>query len=235
VIPIRDQAGTDPGRGAHPGGQPPLFFCTDAGAVGGRLLGLATGDVRRALCVIWRHRPRGTNGIPTRSWRRFEKNEPWLSSAWQRLGAIVQLAVDAGLSRERIFVCASPRAPAYRASLWPEILPRYGGLIAFTGGLIGPPDADLHHEGDLGEMPAAVLVSGDPDPHVPWSRVLESAEQFTAMGAAVKTQRFPGRPHTVPASGNQICARAYLQESSLTKILRESLCPGITARLKVGP
>jgi predicted esterase len=73
---------------------------------------------------------------------------------------------------------------------------RYGGLIAFTGGLIGPPDADLRHEGNLGGMPA-LFSSGDPDPHVPWTRVLESAEQFTAMGAEVKTQRYPGRPHTV--------------------------------------
>jgi predicted esterase len=73
---------------------------------------------------------------------------------------------------------------------------RYGGLIAFTGGLIGPPDASLHHAGNLEGMPA-LFSSGDPDPHVPWSRVLASAEQFTAMGAAVKTQRYPGRPHTV--------------------------------------
>ena len=69
-------------------------------------------------------------------------------------------------------------------------------MIAFTGGLIGPQGADLHHEGDLEGMPA-LFSSGDPDPHVPWSRVLESAQQFTAMGAAVKTQRYPGRPHTV--------------------------------------
>jgi phospholipase/carboxylesterase len=68
--------------------------------------------------------------------------------------------------------------------------------VAFTGGLIGPPDADLHHPGNLADMPA-LFSSGDPDPHVPWSRVLASAEQFTAMGAKVRTQRYPGRPHTV--------------------------------------
>ena len=73
---------------------------------------------------------------------------------------------------------------------------RYGGLVALTGGLIGPPDMDLHHPGDLAGTPA-LFSSGDPDPHVPWSRVLESAEQFTTMGADVQTQRYPGRPHTV--------------------------------------
>jgi phospholipase/carboxylesterase len=126
----------------------------------------------------------------------IEKNEPWLSSALAKVATIVQQAVAAGLSRDRIFVCGFSQGACLSSEFVARNPARYGGLIAFTGGLIGPPDADLHHEGNLGEMPA-LFSSGDPDPHVPWSRVLESAEQFTAMGAAVKTQRYPGRPHTV--------------------------------------
>jgi phospholipase/carboxylesterase len=126
----------------------------------------------------------------------IEKNEPWLSSALAKVGTIVQQAVAAGLSRDRIFVCGFSQGACLSSEFVARNPARYGGLIAFTGGLIGPPDADLHHKGDLEGMPA-LFSSGDPDPHVPWSRVLESAEQFTAMGAAVKTQRYPGRPHTV--------------------------------------
>ena len=126
----------------------------------------------------------------------IEKNEPWLSSALAKVGTIVQQAVTAGLSRDRIFVCGFSQGACLSSEFVARNPARYGALIAFTGGLIGPPDADLHHEGDLSGMPA-LFSSGDPDPHVPWSRVLESAEQFTAMGAAVKTQRYPGRPHTV--------------------------------------
>ena len=126
----------------------------------------------------------------------IEKNEPWLSSALAKVGTIVQQAVAAGLSRDRIFVCGFSQGACLSSEFVARNPARYGGLIAFTGGLIGPPDTDLHHRGDLEGMPA-LFSSGDPDPHVPWSRVLESAEQFTAMGAAVKTQRYPGRPHTV--------------------------------------
>jgi phospholipase/carboxylesterase len=126
----------------------------------------------------------------------IEKNEPWLSSALAKVGTIVQQAVAAGLSHDRIFVCGFSQGACLSSEFVARNPARYGGLIAFTGGLIGPPDADLHHKGDLAGMPA-LLSSGDPDPHVPWSRVLESAEQFTAMGAAVKTQRYPGRLHTV--------------------------------------
>jgi len=126
----------------------------------------------------------------------IEKNEPWLSSALAKVGTIVQQAVAAGLSRDRIFVCGFSQGACLSSEFVARNPARYGALIAFTGGLIGPPDADLRHEGDLGGMPA-LFSSGDPDPHVPWSRVLESAEQFTTMGAAVKMQRYPGRPHTV--------------------------------------
>jgi phospholipase/carboxylesterase len=126
----------------------------------------------------------------------IEKNEPWLSSALAKVGTIVQQAVAAGLSRDRIFVCGFSQGACLSSEFVARNPARYGGLIAFTGGLIGPPDTDLHHKGDLEGMPA-LFSSGDPDPHVPWSRVLESAEQFTVMGAEVKTQLYPGRPHTV--------------------------------------
>jgi predicted esterase len=125
-----------------------------------------------------------------------EQNEPWLSSALAKVGATVELALQAGLARERIFICGFSQGACLSSEFVASNPARYGGMIAFTGGLIGPPDADLHHAGDLGGMPA-LFSSGDPDPHVPWSRVLASAEQFTAMGAEVQTQRFPGRTHTV--------------------------------------
>jgi predicted esterase len=123
-------------------------------------------------------------------------NEPWLSSALAKVGAIVQFAVDAGVLLERVFVCGFSQGACLSSEFVARNPARYGGLIAFTGGLIGPPDTNLKHAGNLAGMPA-LFSSGDPDPHVPWSRVLESAEQFTAMGADVKTQRYPGRPHTV--------------------------------------
>ena len=55
---------------------------------------------------------------------------------------------------------------------------------------------DLRHPGDLAGTPA-LLSTGDPDPHVPWSRVQASADQLTAMGAIVETRRHAGRPHTI--------------------------------------
>jgi phospholipase/carboxylesterase len=126
----------------------------------------------------------------------IEENEPWLSSALAKVAAAVELAEEARISRERIFLCGFSQGACLSSEFVARHPARYGGMIAFTGGLIGPPGANLHHGGSLAGMPA-LFSSGDPDPHVPWSRVVASAEQFTAMGAEVRTQRYEGRPHTV--------------------------------------
>ena len=124
------------------------------------------------------------------------ENEPALSSALRKVGAIVEFAVDAGVARERIFVCGFSQGACLASEFVARYPARYGGLVAFTGGLIGPPDMDLYHPGDLEGMPA-LFSSGDPDPHVPWARVQASGEQLAAMGAQVRVQQYPGRAHTI--------------------------------------
>jgi phospholipase/carboxylesterase len=126
----------------------------------------------------------------------IRENEPWLSSALAKVGSIVKQAVDAGISQEKIFICGFSQGGCLSAEFAARNPAQYGGVISFTGGLIGPPDADLHHSGSFAGMPA-LFSSGDPDPHVPWSRVVASADQFRAMGAEVQLQRYAGRPHTV--------------------------------------
>jgi predicted esterase len=167
------------------------------GASAEDILGLAT-EMYDERFAYFAPQAAGHSWYPNSFLAPLEMNEPWLSSALAKVGTIVQQAVAGGVSRDRIFLCGFSQGACLSSEFVARNPARYGGLIAFTGGLIGPPDADLRHEGDLGGMPA-LFSSGDPDPHVPWSRVLESAEQFTAMGADVKTQRYPGRPHTVLA------------------------------------
>jgi phospholipase/carboxylesterase len=126
----------------------------------------------------------------------IKDNEPWLSSALAKVGSIVKQAVDTGISLEHVFICGFSQGGCLSAEFAARNPARYGGVISLTGGLIGPPDVDLHHPGNFAGMPA-LFSSGDPDPHVPWSRVMASAEQFREMGADVQQQRYPGRPHTV--------------------------------------
>lgn len=129
-----------------------------------------------------------------------EANEPYLSSALGRVSAIVQAIEQAGIRRDRVVVAGFSQGACLATEFVASHPAQYGGLIAFTGGLIGPPGSlgkDWRHtERELDGMPA-LLSSGDPDPHVPWARVEESASILSVMGAAVTLRRHPGRPHTV--------------------------------------
>jgi predicted esterase len=125
-------------------------------------------------------------------------NEPYLSSALRKVGSVVAEIEAAGISRDRIVIAGFSQGACLATEFVASNPARYAGIIAFTGGLIGPPDADLHHEGSLAGTPA-LFLSGDPDPHVPWQRVQASAAELERMGALVTARRYPGRPHTISA------------------------------------
>jgi phospholipase/carboxylesterase len=145
----------------------------------------------------------------------LEQNEPYLSSALDRVESIVQLARAAGIAPENIVVAGFSQGACLVTEFVARHPRRYAGLIAFTGGLIGPPGSDLTHPGDLAGTPA-FFGSGDPDPHVPWQRVQQSAEILKQMGADVAAHRYPGMPHTV-TPGEIETARQHVGTLSIHK------------------
>lgn len=139
------------------------------------------------------------------------QNEPWLSSALRLVASLVDDCLAGGVAAERIGVCGFSQGACLATEFAASNPRRYGALIAFTGGLIGPPGSDLGHSGSFAGMPA-LFSSGDPDPHVPWQRVEESAAVLREMGARVEVMRYEGRPHTVLPS--EIRAAQVMLEGS---------------------
>lgn len=128
----------------------------------------------------------------------LDKNEPWLSSSLELLKAAVERIAAAGIPREKIALMGFSQGACLVSEFVAQNPSRYGGLVAFTGGLIGPPGTVFHYTGDLSGTPC-FLGSGDPDPHVPWKRVEETASALSALGGSVKLKRYPGMPHTISA------------------------------------
>ena len=159
-----------------------------AGALGGEQLKLAFLAPQAA----------GSTWYPNSFLAERESNEPWLSSALAKVQSVVELAEAAGVTRERIVVGGFSQGACLATEFVATHPARYAGLIAWTGGLVGPLGSDVSHAGELAGTPA-FQGSGDPDPHVPWSRVEESARVLTAMGAKVTSRRYPGKPHSVSA------------------------------------
>jgi phospholipase/carboxylesterase len=126
----------------------------------------------------------------------IEQNQPWLDSALKLVGETVQRAITAGIERQKVAIVGFSQGACLATEFVARNAARYGGLVAFTGGLIGPPGAKFVYSGELAGTPC-FLGAGDRDPHVPWKRVEESAAVLTSLGAVITLRRYPGLPHTI--------------------------------------
>lgn len=130
-------------------------------------------------------------------------NEPHLSAAVARLEALAehlaQLSVPVvwlGFSQG---ACLVSEVVARSGRVW-------GGLVALSGGLVGPPGTELAVAGDLEAMPVH-LSCGARDPWVPLARVHETSAAFGAAGAAVTVSVFDDAEHGIrPAELEELAA-----------------------------
>jgi len=165
------------------------------GASAEDILGL-TEELDRPDLVFFAPQAAGNTWYPYSFLAPIEQNEPALTSALDKVKTIVKTISLAGIPHDKIIIAGFSQGACLASEFVARNAARYGGLIAFTGGLIGPPETKFRYEGDLGGMPA-FLGSGDPDAHVPWQRVEQSASVFSAMGAEATLRRYPGMPHTI--------------------------------------
>ena len=140
----------------------------------------------------------------------IDQNEPGLSSALTMLEALVADVEAKGIARSRIVILGFSQGACLTSEFAVRHAARYGGIVAFTGGLIGPPGTRWNYDGRFDGTPI-FQGSAAPDPHVPRSRVEESARIFSSMGARVTTKIYPGMGHTVNED-EIVHARAILDE-----------------------
>jgi predicted esterase len=124
------------------------------------------------------------------------KNEPYLSSALQRLADLLAHVESQGHRRERIVFLGFSQGACLASEFAVRHASRFGGVIAFSGGLIGPPGTTWNRNGSFDGTPV-FLGCSDVDAHVPKTRVDESAAVFSRMHASVTERIYPGMGHTI--------------------------------------
>jgi predicted esterase len=124
------------------------------------------------------------------------KNEPYLTSALRRLGEVVADVTARGVDPARIVLLGFSQGACLSTEFAVRHAARYGGVIAFSGGLIGPPGTTWPQRPGFAATPV-FLGCSDVDAHVPKSRVDETAAVFRRMGADVVERIYPGMGHTV--------------------------------------
>ena len=124
------------------------------------------------------------------------KNEPYLTSALGALESLVGGVVEHGVRRDRIVLLGFSQGACLSSEFAVRHAVRYGGVIAFSGGLIGPPGTQWNRPGSFAGTPV-FLGCSDVDAHVPQSRVDETADVLARMGADVTKRIYPGMGHLV--------------------------------------
>jgi phospholipase/carboxylesterase len=140
-------------------------------------------------------------------------NEPWLSSGLSVLGSLVERVESAGIPRSRIVLAGFSQGACLSAEFAVRHASRLGGVVLFSGGVIGPPGTRWEYEGGFGGTPV-FLGCSDVDHHVPASRVEESAALFTRMGADVTLKLYPGMGHVI--ADDEIAHAQRILDSALS-------------------
>jgi predicted esterase len=153
----------------------------------------------------------GNTWYPYRFIEPIARNEPYLSSALRKIAGIVSDLVQQGFAAERIALLGFSQGACLALEFAARNSQRYAGVIGFSGGLIGPPGTDFAYPGSLAGTPV-FLGCSDVDPHIPVTRVEETAVVLDHLGGAVDARIYPGMGHTVNRDELE-AARALLAAS----------------------
>lgn len=122
-------------------------------------------------------------------------NEPNLSQSIQEIHNLIEDTAK-HISRDQIFIAGFSQGACLSLEVSSRFATKYGGIAAFTGGLIGYEINESKYHGNF-EGTKVFISNGDHDPFIPLKRSEESKVLMDKLGARVTLKVYEGRPHTV--------------------------------------
>lgn len=165
------------------------------GADAADIINLA-GEVAPPGVVILAPNAVGQTWYPFRFIEPIERNEPYLTSALALIDRLFARLAESGILPDRVALLGFSQGACLALEYAARNAQRYGAVVAYSGGLIGPPGMSVDYSGSMDGTPIFIGCS-DVDAHIPVSRVEESAEVMTDLGADVDLRIYPGMGHTV--------------------------------------
>jgi phospholipase/carboxylesterase len=172
-----------------------LIMVHGRGGTADDILSLSNGlNVNKFMLIA----PQATNN----SWYPYSflappaENEPWLSSALTVLKDIITDLNGEGIDNNNIYFLGFSQGACLVLEFVTRNATCFGGVAAFTGGLIGDRIYAENYNGDFSGMPVFV-GSGYPDPHVPLERINETVTKMESMNAAVIKKIYKNKSHAV--------------------------------------
>lgn len=124
------------------------------------------------------------------------QNEPGISSAFRVIAGLLEELQQQNVSSDRVVLLGFSQGACLTLEFAARHPRRYAGVVALSGGLIGPPGTPRNYSGGFDGTPVFVGCS-DIDGHIPLDRVHESTAVFRRMGATVDERIYPRMGHTV--------------------------------------
>lgn len=125
-----------------------------------------------------------------------KKNKPELTSALHYLSEIISDINQQGIASSNIYFLGFSQGACLMLEFITRNARKWGGAVAFTGGLIGDKIYAENYKGDF-EGTKIFIGSANPDAHVPVERVFETVELLKTMHADVTERIYEGMGHTI--------------------------------------
>ena len=123
-------------------------------------------------------------------------NEPSFSKAIKTVDGIVKDLESKGFKSDQIYLIGFSQGACLSLEYATQNAKKYGGVVAFTGGLIGEKINPDKYKGDF-EGTKIFIGSSQRDMHVPLFRIEDSAELIKKMGGNIETLIFEDSAHTI--------------------------------------
>jgi predicted esterase len=123
-------------------------------------------------------------------------NEPGISSGIEAISTLVDQITASGLPYDRLLIGGFSQGACLALEYVARNAQRFGGVIGYSGGLIGPDGSSRDYSGSLDGTPI-FLGCSDIDFHIPKERVELTAEVLGKMQGAVTMRLYPGMGHTI--------------------------------------
>lgn len=119
-----------------------------------------------------------------------------LNSSLLQVSLLFQFLIENEKAPEQIYVMGFSQGACLSLEFTSRNAQKFGGVVAFTGGLIGEKLEEKKYKGDFQGTPI-LLSSSAHDMHVPAQRIHDSAQLLQKMGAEVSLSLFEDELHTI--------------------------------------
>lgn len=142
--------------------------------------------------------PQATNNTwyPVSGFLPQEQLAPWLESALMVIDEVIDSVTNTGIPNEKIILGGFSQGAMLSLEYASRGRRKIGGVIAFSGSIIGPVDQPYEVSGDVSGL-QMFIGCGTNDNWIPASAAQNSAEVFKAGGADVDLRIYEGMQHII--------------------------------------